>query len=155
LPKFGYSFQVEDPLLYVKASAREVNISPKHAREICKTIKDMNTAKARKLLEDVIKKKVAISFARYHQQVSHKSSTRGGYVAGRYPVKAAGVFLKLLDNLENNASFKGMNVEKVTIVHANAYRGLVIKDFVPRAMGRSSPNFHVLVHIELVGKEVA
>lgn len=154
MPKFGYSFQVGDPLLYIRASAREVNISPKHAREICKTIKGMNIADARKLLEEVIKKKIAISFARYHEQVSHKSSTPG-YVAGRYPVKAAEVFLKLLDNLENNASFKGMNVDKVAVVHANAYRGLVVKDFVPRAMGRSSPNFHVLVHIELVGREMA
>jgi large subunit ribosomal protein L22 len=154
LPKFGYSFQVEDPLLYIRASAREVNISPKHAREICKTIKGMNIADARKLLEDVVKKKASISYARFHEQVSHKSSTRN-YVSGGYPVKSAQVFLKLLDNLENNASFKGMNVEKLAIVHANAYKGMVVKDFVPRAMGRSSPNFHVLVHIELVGKEVA
>lgn len=144
---------MEDPLLYVKASAREVNISPKHAREICKSIKGMTLTKARKFLQDVIAKRVAVPFRRYHLQVSHKSSTNG-YVAGRYPVKAAEVFLKLLDNLENNASFKGMDVEKVVIVHANAYKGLTIKDYVPRAFGRSSPNFHVLVHIELVGKEV-
>ena len=154
MPKFGYSFQVEDPLLYVKASAREVNISPKHAREICGTIKGMTITRARNLLEDVIKKKVAIPYRRFHLQVSHKSSTKG-YVAGGYPVKSAEVFLKLLDNLENNASFKGMNIEKVAIVHANAYKGMSIKDYVPRAMGRSSPNFHVLVNIELIGREVA
>ncbi|MGQ9780928.1 MAG: 50S ribosomal protein L22 [Nitrososphaeria archaeon] len=154
MPKFGYSFQVEDPLLYVRASAREVNISPKHAREICRSIKGMTIARARKLLEEVIEKKIAIPYRRYHQQVSHKSSTRG-YVAGGYPIKSAEVFLRLLDNLENNASFKGMNVEKVAIVHANAYKGMTIKDYIPRAQGRSSPNFHVLVHIELVGKEVA
>ncbi len=154
MPRFGYSFQVEDPLLYVRASAREVNISPKHAREICSAIKGLTISKARKLLEDVIEKKVAIPYRRYHRKVPHKSSTKG-YPAGGYPVKASKVFLKLLDNLENNASFKGLNIERVVIVHASAYKGIVIKDYVPRAFGRSSPNFHVLVHIELIGREVS
>lgn len=154
MPKFGYSFQTEDPLLYVKASGREVNVSPRHAREICQAIKGMSLAKARRLLEDVVEKKIAISYRRYHLNIPHKSSAQG-YAAGGYPVKAAQVFLRLLSNLENNASFRGMNVGKVIVVYANAYKGITIKDFVPRAQGRSSPNFHVLVHIELIGKEVS
>lgn len=59
MPKWGYSITEEelDPEKTVKASGREVKISPKHAREICKTIKGMMLARAKEYLRDVSAKR--------------------------------------------------------------------------------------------------
>jgi len=142
-----------DPLTQVRASGREVDISPKAAREICAVIKGMSIAKAKKFLEDVMDKKQAVPFKRYKKEVSHKSSQFKFY-AGGYPVKAIKEILKVIKNLEANAEFKGLDTEKMIIIHAASMKGMKVKRYVPRAFGRSSPSFDTLVHIEIVGKEV-
>jgi large subunit ribosomal protein L22 len=137
----------------VRASGREVNVSPKAAREVALAIKGMPVTAAIELLEDVADKKIAIAFRRHKLKVGHRSEL-SGFPTGSYPVKTAKAFVSVLKNLQSNSEFKGLDPERVQIVHSSAYAGRTIKDFVPRAYGRSSANFHQLVHIELVGKEV-
>ncbi|MDV3277636.1 MAG: 50S ribosomal protein L22 [Nitrososphaerales archaeon] len=153
MPQYGYSFEGFDPAVHVRASGREVNVSPKAAREIALTIKGMTVTKAIDHLELVREKKMAVAFRRHKLKVGHRSELQG-FPTGSYPVKAAGAFVDVLKNLQSNSEFKGYDPEHVQIIHAAAYAGRTVKDFVPRAFGRSSPNFHQLVHIELVGKEV-
>ncbi|MGD0145731.1 MAG: 50S ribosomal protein L22 [Nitrososphaerales archaeon] len=153
MPHYGYSFEGFDPAVHVRASGREVNVSPKAAREIALTIKGMTVAKAIDLLERVEQMKMPIAFRRHKLKVGHRSELQG-FPTGSYPVKAARAYLQVLQNLQSIAEFKGLDPERVRIVQAAGYAGRTIKDYVPRAMGRSSPNFHQLVHIELVGKEV-
>ena len=139
--------------MHVRASGREVNISPKAAREVALTIKGMVVTKAIEHLEMVAEKKMAVAFRRHKLKVGHRSELQG-FPTGSYPVKAANAFIDVLKNLQSNSEFKGLDPERVKIIHSSAYAGRTIKDYVPRAMGRSSPNFHQLVHIELVGREV-
>lgn len=139
--------------MHVRASGREVNISPKAAREIALTIKGMPLTKAIDRLELVREKKMAVAFRRHKLKVGHRSEL-SGFPSGSYPVKAAGAFVQVLKNLQSNSEFKGLDPERVQIVHASAFAGRTLKDFTPRAFGRSSPNFRQLVHIELIGKEV-
>ena len=153
MPQYGYSFEGFDPAVHVRASGREVNISPKAAREITVTIKGMSVAKAIERLEQVKSKKTPVAFRRHKLKVGHRSELQG-FPTGSYPVKAARAFLDVLRNLQGNSEFKGLDSERVEIIHASAYSGRTVKDYVPRAYGRSSANFHQLVHIELVGKEV-
>jgi large subunit ribosomal protein L22 len=153
VPQYGYSFEGFDPAVHVRASGREVNISPKAAREIAVTIKGMTLAKAIEHLELVEDKKMPIAFKRHKLKVGHRSELQG-FPTGSYPVKAAKAYLDVLRNLEGNSEFKGLDPERVKIIHAAGYAGRTIKDYIPRAFGRSSANFHQLVHIEVVGKEV-
>ncbi len=153
MPQYGYSFEGFDPAVHVRASGREVNVSPKAAREVALTVKGMTVTKAIELMEDVTEKKMAVAFRRHKLKVGHRSELQG-FPTGSYPVKTARAFIDVLRNLQSNSEFKGLDPDRVEIIHASAYAGRVIKDFVPRAMGRSSANFHQLVHIELVGKEV-
>jgi len=153
MPQFGYSFSAFDSAVHVRASGREVDVSPKKAREVCEAIKGMTIPQARSFLEDVISMKRVVPFRRYKLKRGHKKGLQGFY-AGGYPVKAADEVLRVLDNLQNNAEHKGLNTDKVQIIHASAYPGRRLERFVPRAFGRSSPSMKVLVHIELVGKEV-
>ena len=153
MPHYGYGFEGFDPAVHVRASGREVNVSPKAAREIALAIKGMTVVKAIDLLEGVEQMKMPIAFRRHKLKVGHRSELQG-FPTGSYPVKASRAYLQVLQNLQGNAEFKGLDPERVEIIHAAGYAGRTIKDYVPRAMGRSSPNFHQLVHIELIGKEI-
>ncbi len=113
----------------------------------------MNAEDAKKYLEDVISKKRAIPYRRYKKETPHRGQENKFY-AGRYPVKAANKILGLLEELEANAEYKGLNTEKLKITHAAAHRGRKIKKYIPRAFGRSSPYFDTLTHVELVCSEI-
>jgi large subunit ribosomal protein L22 len=153
VPRYGYSFEGFDPAIHVRASGREVNVSPKAAREIAVTIKGLSITKAIDLLELVEEKKMPIAFRRHKLKVGHRRELQD-FPTGSYPVRTAKAYLDVLRNLQGNSEFKGLDPDRVRIIHAAGYAGRTQKDFVPRAFGRSSPNFHQLVHIEVVGKEV-
>lgn len=155
MPQFSYAFQNFDKARHVRASVREKSISHKHSREIALAIKGMSIEKAREFLENVVSKKIAVPYRRYHNEVAHRSNIRDGFSAGRYPQKAAKEFLRLIDNLESNAEYKGMDLDRLRIISAVTHKGTKLKRFQPRAMGRSSPKFDTLVHVELVAQEVS
>ena len=153
MPHYSYAFQNFDKARHVRASVREKSISHKHSREIAIAISGKSIEKAREFLENVVAKKEAVPYRRYHNEVAHRSNIRDGFSAGRFPQKAAKEFLKLLDNLESNAEYKGMDLDRLRIVSAVVHKGTKLKRFQPRAMGRSSPKFDTLVHVELVAQE--
>jgi large subunit ribosomal protein L22 len=74
-------------------------------------------------------------------------------MSGRYPEKAATEILKLLDNLESNAEYKGMDLDRLKIINATVHKGRLLKRFIPRAMGRSSAKNNTLTHVEIVAQE--
>lgn len=152
MPLFRYSFQRYDPLLHIRASGREVNVSAKAAREVCLSINGKLLKDAKMYLEKVESKNLSVPFRRYKRGGAHRSESQG-FHAGAYPVKAAKEVLNVLKNLESNAEFKGLDLDRLKIIHAAAQRGRLIRGYTPRAQGRSSPSFNTLVHIELVAME--
>ncbi len=150
--RFGYAFQNYDATRHVRSSLREKGISHKHAREVAVAIKGLSIEKARDYLHAVISKDRAVAFRRFKNQVGHKADP--GMMAGRYPQKTAKEFVKVLDNLESNAEYKGMDLDRLKIVNATVHKGVTVKRFIPRAMGRATPKNNVLTHVELVGQEV-
>lgn len=152
MPHFSYSFHNFEKTKHVRASSRETDISHKHAREISVAIKGMYLNKAKEFLESVVALKQPVPYRRYKNEVAHRSELQG-FPAGRYPTKAAKEFLRLLDNLEANAEYKGMDLDRLAIIHASAYPGVKIRRFTPRAYGRNSPKINTLVHVEVVGME--
>jgi large subunit ribosomal protein L22 len=154
VPKWGYSITEEelDPEKTVKASGREVRVSHKSAREICKSVKGMMLTQAKQYLKDVIAKKRPVPFTRFKKKAGHRHGLERTY-AGRYPVKAAKQILKVLEGAEVNAENKGLDIERLRIIHASAYPGMKIKRYMPRAHGRASPDFETLCHIEVALEE--
>ena len=155
MPHYSYAFQNFDKTKHVRAALREKNISRKHSREVALAIKGLSIEKAREYLENVIAKKLAVPYRRYNNEVAHRSNIRDGFFAGRFPQKTAKEFLRLLDNLESNAEYKGMDLDRLRIINSVVHIGTKLERFTPRAMGRSSPKIGILVHIELVAKEGA
>jgi len=152
VPKWKYSVSGLDPDKTVKCAGRELRVSPKAAVEICRTIRGMKVEKAKELLEEVSAKRRAVAYKRYKKEVPHKSLDEPWY-AGRYPVKTASAVLKILEGLEANAEYKGLNLGKLRIIHASSHRGMKLRNYTPRAHGRSSPSFNTLTHLEIIGYE--
>ncbi|RLG92872.1 MAG: 50S ribosomal protein L22 [Candidatus Hecatellales archaeon] len=152
MPNWGYSIKGLNPEKTAIASGRDLRISAKAAREICLTIKNMRLEDAKRLLEDVIAGKKPIPFRRHKKEVPHRKGLEGWY-AGRYPKKASKEILRVLDALEANAEQKGLDVERLWIIHAAAQRGTKIRKYIPRAFGRSSPYFQQLTHVEFAVEE--
>src|SRR3972149_4550147 len=152
MPKWGYSIIAEelDPEKTAKASGREIRISHKHAREVCRTIKGMPLTNAKAYLRDVIEKKKPVPFTRYNKKSAHRHGLPTKAFSGRYPIKAAAKILIIIEAAEANAENKGLDTDRLRILHAAAYPGTKIKRFTPRAHGRASPKFETLTHIEIV-----
>ncbi|RLI07254.1 50S ribosomal protein L22 [Candidatus Bathyarchaeota archaeon] len=153
MPSWKYSVQGLDPDRTAIASGRDLRISPKAAREICRYLRGMKLEKAKEALQEVIDLKRPVPYFRHDKKVPHRGGVEG-FDAGRYPVKAAGEILKLLEAVEANAEFKGLYTDRLKIVHIAAHRARVIRKYIPRAFGRSSPYFDHLTHVEVAVEEV-
>ena len=140
----GYTIKVDETRPH--ALGRDLDISPKHAVEICREIRGKPVDDAIDYLERVEEKKQAVAFKRYNKQVASKK----GVGPGRYPVKAAEHILKLLQGAEANAEFKGLDTENLRVIHASACSGMKLRNFMERAQGRSTPKNEYLAHVELV-----
>ncbi len=108
---------------------------------------------AKKLLERVIDMKQAVAYRRFHKEVPHRRQMNEPFYAGRFPQKAAGRLLHLLEELEANAEYRNLDTERIRIIHAASQRGSKVPRNNPRAFGRSDLLNGVLTHIELVGYE--
>jgi len=155
--RWGYSLQIDEKMRdkIAIASGRDLDISWKEAREICKVIKGMKLYEAMRFLEDVIKHKQAVPYYRYHGKVAHKRGLGNRFKVpfGRYPEKAAKAILKVLKNVENNALIKGLDPEKCVIIHACAHRAHKIKGIIYRAFGRATPWDKKFCHVEIAVME--
>jgi large subunit ribosomal protein L22 len=152
MPKWGYSIIGLDPDRTAVASGRELRISPKAAREICRTIRGMKLDKARSLLLEVIEGRTPIPYKRHRRKMGHRRGLQG-WDAGRFPEKAASAILGILDSVESNAEYKGLSIDDLRIIHAATQRARKIRKYIPRAFGRSSPYFDELTHVEVVVEE--
>ena len=153
MPNWGYSFveQKYDADRLAKASGRDLRIKPKPAREVCAVIKGMKLEQAKRYLEKVIQLKQSVSFRRHKKKQAHRKDLKQyNWYAGRYPQKTAARIYEILTSVESNAEFKGLDTEQCRIIHAATHRGRIIKRYIQRAHGRSSPKFGHLSHVEIV-----
>ncbi|MGD6851376.1 MAG: 50S ribosomal protein L22 [Candidatus Bathyarchaeia archaeon] len=154
MPKWGYSIIEEmlNPEKTAKASGRELKVSHKAAREVAKAIRGMDLAPAKDFLRDVVSKKRPIPYTRYTKKLGHKGGMQNCGV-GRYPIKTAEAVLRILQAAQANAENKGLDVDRLRIMHSAAYQGVKLKRYTPRAHGRASPKYDVMTHVEIVLEE--
>jgi len=143
--KLNYSIEPE-PEKTSKSIGKELPVSRKHAHEISSAIKGMKVDAAREFLEDVSALKRAVPYKRYTENVPH----RKGMCTGRYPQKAAKEFLRVLQNAENNAKYKGLDSETMKISHIATKKGHTFRGAFPRAQGRATPKNHETVSVEMI-----
>ena len=101
-----------------RAAGMALPISFKQSVEICKFIKNRNVNDAKKMLQKVIFKKISVPFTRYNHDLSHKKKIG----PGRYPEKASEWFIRIIEDVEANAQFKGINTSNLVITHISAHK---------------------------------
>ena len=97
------------------ALGKSFHISKKHGMYICSFIKNKKIDDAMKDLGEVILMKRAVPFK---GEIPHRKGR--GMMSGRYPVKAAGLFINLLKSLKGNVLVNGMDLDKTRIKIASA-----------------------------------
>ncbi len=139
-----------DPDKTAKAYGYELHCSPKDSRNIAYALRGKTVEVAKQYLEEIMVKKRALPAVFHKQKVSHQK----GVGPGSYPEKAARYLLKILKNAENNAEYKGFDVEHMKITHFAAYRGRTVKGFIPRAQGRATDKNKMTTNVEIIIEEV-
>jgi large subunit ribosomal protein L22 len=140
-----YSFQNFDAKSMVRIAGRNMPVSTKHSVEIARFLKGKQIDVAIRRLQASIDAKQAIPFRRYLRSISHKPGKIG---PGRYPKLSSGYISGLLSNLKSQATGKGLDVTKLTIIHAAAQKGQKLWHYGRRHRARKNTNF------EIVAKEV-
>ncbi|MFC1801114.1 50S ribosomal protein L22 [Nanoarchaeota archaeon] len=128
-----------------KVIGRDLSISTKHSVEVCRALRGKNLQKAKEFLRDVIEKKAAVPYRRYNDDLGHKKGKVG---PGRYPIKTCKAILGLLESVETNAQFKGLNTSFLEVVHICAH--LASR---PWHFGRKTREKMKRSHVEIIVKE--
>ena len=128
----------------VKAVGLLMPISTKQSIEICNLIRGKNLQKAKKILSEAKDMKRPIPFKRFTEGAGHKH----GIGPGKYPVKACGEILDLVNLVEANAQHKGLDTSSLEIIHICANKG-------PKSWhyGRQSRIKMKRSHIEIIVEE--
>ncbi|MBU0470440.1 MAG: 50S ribosomal protein L22 [Nanoarchaeota archaeon] len=106
---------------FAVAKALSLSISTKHCIELCDALRYKNTSYAKQYLAEVIDLKRPVPFKKFYRNVGHKV----GMAAGRFPKKAAKELLKVIESVEANAQFKGMNTSQLKITKLLANKGSI------------------------------
>jgi large subunit ribosomal protein L22 len=143
-----YSME-RNPDKSAKAFGVEMHCSPKHSENIARLIRGMEVKKAKKILEEIISLKSPVPFKTHNKKLAHRAKIG----PGAYPEKAAKNILKIIKNAENNAEYKGLDVDEMFISHISAYRGEVVKGTIPRAHGRATDKNEQTTNLEVIIEE--
>ena len=124
MAKQQYAFKEFNAEQMAKAIGKSLPISTKQSVEICNVIRKKNLQKAKEFLNEVIAEKRPIPYKRYDRSMGHK---KGPLSVGRYPIKACKNILAILDSVEANAQFKGMNTVNIPIFSGFSSRSKIKK----------------------------
>ncbi|MFA5930984.1 MAG: 50S ribosomal protein L22 [archaeon] len=120
-----YQNEVGKPSKTARAFLGNSPISVKYSTELCKLIKTRPVNKSIDYLKRIIAHEEYLPLKRYNKKVAHrKGNAMNGVKAGRYPEKVCVEFIKLLELAKANADFKGLDSEKLLIIHAFANMGM-------------------------------
>ena len=129
-----------------RAIGMTLPISFKQSVEICRFITNKSVNDAKKILHNVTEEKLAIPFKKFNFDLGHKKNIG----PGRYPEKASKEIIKLIENVEANAQFKGLNTSSLVITHISAHKASKSWHY-----GRKSRRKMKRTNIEIVVEERA
>ena len=137
-----------------KAMAKNKDISIKYATEMCRELRGKPLAKSVAYLQRVIDKEDFLPLKRYNGKVGHrKGASKSGVKSGRFPQKLCKVFTELLEQIKANADFKGLDAEKLLIVHAFASQGFSRTSFQSKGRIAGKRRKSKSTHVEIITRE--
>lgn len=137
-----------DPEKTARAYGRDLPCSPKSGRNVARALRGMPVEDAKTFLQEVVELKTPVPFKVRFRKIAHRRGR--GFGPGKYPKRVAQEFQKVLQQVESNAEYKGLDTETLVITHCSAYQGEVQKAYIPRAQGRATPHFDRLCNLEII-----
>ncbi|AEA38857.1 60S ribosomal protein L17 (nucleomorph) [Cryptomonas paramecium] len=98
-----------------KASIFDAKVHFKNTRETANAIRGMGFNQAKKFLKKICLFENTVPFKRYKYGISRKSQNNKKHQNGRWPIKSAQFLMKLLKNIESNASRKNLDMNYLYI----------------------------------------
>ena len=147
--KTNYSYQNWKPETMARAYGRDLPISMKQSAMICKFIKGRPVAKAKQLLQDVQRHRIAVPFSQFNRDMGHKP----GIGPGRYPEKATKNILTIVESAEANASSKGLDTGSLVIMHACAHLAARPRRYGNAHSGEKAKRSHIEIVVGVAAKE--
>jgi len=148
--ELSYAAEPRNEAKAVKAIGRDLNVSFKHAVEICGKLRGMKVSEGIVLLEAVTRLEKTIPFKRFNKGIGHRRGL-GKDALSACPEKAAGLILKILQNLRANAEFRGLDADNIKITHIEALRGISRKRRKPK--GRWTTWKTEYVNVQAIAEE--
>tara|TARA_Y100000034_G_C6675701_1_gene296844 strand:+ start:99 stop:548 length:450 start_codon:yes stop_codon:yes gene_type:complete len=143
MSKYNYSTKEYSKEHMARAIGKDLGLSTKQAIEISKHLRNRKLIDAKKYLQEVIDGKRAVTFTRFNMNVGHK--TKIG--PGRYPIKASNIILQMLNSVESNAQFKGLNTNEIYIKAIIPQKGAAQYRY-GRKFGRKMKRTHLEIVVE-------
>lgn len=153
--EYNFDFsELKDEKGIAKAMALNKPISTKYATEFCREINGKNVERVEAFLNNVIQGKEFLPLRKYNKKVAHrKGDSKSNVKSGRYPKKAAGVFLGLVRDVKANADYKGLDVDKLFVLHSFASLGFRRFGYQARGKIGGKRRRKKSTHIEIIVKE--
>ena len=143
----GYTFRDYNKEHMARAVGMALPVSFKQSVEICSLIRDKELSYAKDILSKIIEHKKAVPFKRFRHNIGHK--TKIG--PGRYPEKTSKEILKLVNSVEANAQFKGLNTSNLVIAHINSNKASkVMRTGRKRNRAAKRTNIEVIVQAKSI-----
>ena len=141
---------------HARASGNDVQINFKRTWETAKMLKGKTIEEVRAYFNDVLEHKRIIPFTKYTNGVGRKAqATEFKKTQGAWPEKSVKYLLELMDNLENNAKVKQLNLAELIITHVQVNQAQKGRRRTYRAQGRITSYMSHPVHIEVMAEEKA
>jgi len=131
-----------------RAIGKSLPISFKQSIEICDFIRDRDVHFAKDALSKVTNQELAIPFKRFNKGVGHKKNI----ASGRYPKNASREFLNLINHVEANAQFKGLNTSNLVITHIIPNKASTVLHY-GRKRSRKSKRTNVEIVVQEMSKD--
>ncbi len=154
--KKNYQIEIAKPKKSAKVMAKNQPISTKYSVEMAREIKGKHIKRVEEFLKNIVEKKEHLPLRKYKKKTGHRkgiplSKTK----VGRYPIRLAENFLKIIENLKANADYKGLDSDNLVIVHAFVCTGF--KRRGNQKQGRISGKQYrsKSTHIEIVAMEAS
>ena len=126
-----------------RALGKSMPNSFKQSVEICNFIRNKKVNYAKNALNKVINQDLAIPYKKFNMNIGHKK----GIMAGRYPKKASMKILSLINHVEANAQFKGLNTSNLIITQINANKAQKVIHF-GRKRGRKAKRTNIEIVVQ-------
>lgn len=124
-----YSFNADRSNM-VFASMSDINASFKDLCAVCDAIRYRRVDAAMRILDEVANGEMPIVYRRHNRYMGARHELKGG--TGRYPMKCAGIVMKVLANASANAKNTGYDPESMHVIHACANKTLIAPRSPPK-----------------------